>query len=230
MNTRATYSEHDSEPVRGLPAALPPGEKVLWQGAPAWRSLALDAYRVRHLAIYFALIVAARAAWLLWTGSSLVDALRGCVGPAVMSAVCLAILTGIATLAARATVYTITNRRVVIRQGVALESTINLPFKAIESANLRMRADGTGDIALQTVREQRVSYLWLWPHVRAWHITRPEPALRNLTDAREAADVLALAVTGAQATRARDEHGARDVRGRETRAREDEARIAEASA
>lgn len=198
MVTRATFSEHDSEPVRGLPAMLPPGERVLWQGAPAWRSLALDAYRVRQLALYFAIIVVARAGWLLSTGSTLTEALRGCVGPAAMSVICLGIVTGIATLAARATVYTITNRRVVIRQGVALESTVNLPFKSIESANLLMRADGTGDIALQTVRDQRVSYLWLWPHVRSWHITRPQPSLRNLADARAAADILARAVTEAQ--------------------------------
>lgn len=190
MATRVTFSEYDSEPVRGLPAMLPPGEHVLWQGSPSWRSLALDAYRLRHLAIYFALIVIARGGWLLWNGSSLIDALRGCMGPVVMSAVCLAIVAGIAVLAARATVYTITNRRVVIRQGVALESTINLPFSAIESANLLMRADGTGDIALQTARDQRVSYLWLWPHVRSWHLTRPQPALRNLPDARQAAEIL----------------------------------------
>jgi hypothetical protein len=194
MVMRATYSEYDSEPVRGLPAMLPPGERILWQGAPSWRSLALDAYRVRQLTMYFAAIVMARAAWLLWNGSTLGEALQGCVGPAAFSAVCLAIVTGIAALAARATVYTITNRRVVIRQGVALESTINLPFKAIESANLRMRADGTGDIALQTVRDQRVSYLWLWPHVRSWHITRPQPTLRNLPDARQVADTLGRAV------------------------------------
>lgn len=190
MATRVTFSEYDSEPVRGLPAVLPPGEHVLWQGSPSWRSLALDAYRVRHLAVYFALIVMARGGWLLWNGSTLSEALRGCVGPLVMSAICLAIVAGIAALAARATVYTITDRRVVIRQGVALESTINLPFSAIESANLLMRADGTGDIALQTVRDQRVSYLWLWPHVRSWHITRPQPALRNLPDAHRAAEIL----------------------------------------
>lgn len=191
--TRATFSEHDNEPVRGLPAALPPGERMLWQGAPQWRSLALDAYRVRHLAFYFGLIVVARGAWLLWTGSPLLEALRGCIGPAVMSLVCLAILAGLAALAARATVYTLTDKRVVIRQGVALASTINLPFKVIESANLRRRADGSGDIALQIVGDQRVSYLWLWPHVRAWRITRPQPTLRNLADADVVADLLARA-------------------------------------
>ncbi|MEM9764435.1 MAG: PH domain-containing protein, partial [Pseudomonadota bacterium] len=25
-----------SEPVRGLPALLPKGERILWQGAPSW--------------------------------------------------------------------------------------------------------------------------------------------------------------------------------------------------
>ena len=50
--TRATFSEHDTEPVLGLPAPLPPGETLLWQGSPRWWSLALDAYRVRALAFY----------------------------------------------------------------------------------------------------------------------------------------------------------------------------------
>ena len=48
MARHAVFSEHDSEPLKGLPEALPAGEQVLWQGAPAWRGLALDAYRVRH--------------------------------------------------------------------------------------------------------------------------------------------------------------------------------------
>jgi len=198
MGVRATYGEHDREPIHGLPGVLPPGESVLWQGAPAWRSLALDAYRVRQLSIYFAIILLARGGWLLAGGSGVVEALRGCVGPALMFLICLGILTGIAALAARATVYTITDRRVVIRQGVALESSLNLPFKAIETADLRMHADGTGDIALQTVREQRVSYFWLWPHVRPWHLARPQPSLRNIADARTAADILAGALAAAQ--------------------------------
>ena len=105
--TRATFSEHDTEPVLGLPAPLPPGETLLWQGSPRWWSLALDAYRVRALAFYFAVVVAARGAWLLSEGASLPAAAAGCVGPAVFSLVCLALLTGIAALAARGTVYKI---------------------------------------------------------------------------------------------------------------------------
>lgn len=193
MTVRATFSEHDNEPVRGLPSALPAGEYILWQGAPNWRSLALNAYRVRQLAVYFLLIVAARAGYLLATGSSPIDALRGCLGPAVFSLLSLGIITGIAMLAARSTIYTVTTRRVVIRHGIALASTVNLPFKAIDSAQILMRNDGTGDITLVVDRAQRVSYLWMWPHIRPWRLTHPQPALRCLANTEQAGEVLGRA-------------------------------------
>ncbi|MBM4209217.1 MAG: PH domain-containing protein [Gammaproteobacteria bacterium] len=193
MTVRASFSEHDNEPVRGLPSALPAGEYILWQGAPDWRSLALNAYRIRHLAVYFGVIIAARGLYLAANGSTVLEALRGCIGPAIFSLICLAIVTGIAVLAARSSWYTITTRRVVIRQGVALASTINLPFKAIDSAQILTRNDGSGDIALTLDREQRVSYLWMWPHVRPWRITRPQPALRSLANPQRAGDVLGRA-------------------------------------
>lgn len=197
MGTPATFSEHDDEPVRGLPAPLPPGETLLWQGSPRWWSLALDAYRVRALAVYFAVIVLARGAWLLAEGADPAAALAGCLGPAAFSLACLAVLTGIAALAARGTVYTVTSRRIVIRQGIALSSTLNLPFAVLRSADLRDRGDGTGDIALEVLPEQRVSYLWLWPHVRPWRWTRPQPMLRNLPDAEAAGSLLARAFAAA---------------------------------
>ena len=195
--TRATFSEHDSEPVRGLPAPLPAGETLLWQGSPRWWPLALDAYRVRALAVYFAVVVAARGVWLLSEGASLTAAAAGCIGPAVFSLVCLALLTGIAALAARGTVYTVTSRRVVIRQGIALSSTLNLPFTVLRSADLRGRSDGSGDIALDPLPGQRVSYLWMWPHVRPWQWTRPQPMLRNLPDVEAVGSLLARAFAAA---------------------------------
>lgn len=197
MGTPATFSEHDDEPVRGLPAPLPPGETLLWQGAPRWWSLALDAYRVRALAVYFAAVVAARGVWLVAEGASPAAALAGCVGPAAFSLVCLALLTGIAALAARSTVYTVTSRRIVIRQGIALSSTFNLPYAVLRSADLRARRDGTGDIALTLLPGQRVSYLWMWPHMRPWRWTNPQPMLRNLPDAEAAGTLLARAFAAA---------------------------------
>ena len=52
-----SHEHFDFEPVRGLPALLPAGEKLLWQGSPDWRSLAVRAYHVRKIAIYFLLLV-----------------------------------------------------------------------------------------------------------------------------------------------------------------------------
>ena len=36
-------SEYEIEPIPGLPGRLPPGETILWQGAPDWRVLARTA-------------------------------------------------------------------------------------------------------------------------------------------------------------------------------------------
>lgn len=197
MAVHAVYAEHDSEPVRGIPGLLPASEQVLWQGAPAWRSLFWYAFHGRWLSVYFAIMVLARGAYLYANGTSLLESLRGCLGPAAFAGVALAILAGIAALAARRTVYTVTTRRVLIRQGVALESTVNLPFAQIDSASIKRHADGTGDIALRLLPTQRVSYLWLWPHVRPGLITRPEPSLRALPDAERAGDVLGRAFAAA---------------------------------
>ena len=54
-------TEHDNEPIPGLPAMLPPGERILWQGAPDWRVLARTAFHTRLVAGYFALL----ALWAL---------------------------------------------------------------------------------------------------------------------------------------------------------------------
>ena len=54
-------TEYENEPIRGLPGLLPAGEEILWQGAPAWQSLARSAFRTRLVAGYFLLL----AAWAL---------------------------------------------------------------------------------------------------------------------------------------------------------------------
>ena len=58
-------SEHDFEPIRGLPGDLPEGETILWQGAPNWLTLAEQAFHVRAVAAYFALMLL----WRLTAGA-----------------------------------------------------------------------------------------------------------------------------------------------------------------
>jgi len=57
---RATH-EHEWEAAPGLPSALPAGERVVWQGAPNWKRLAIHAFHVRKVALYFAFMLAVQA-------------------------------------------------------------------------------------------------------------------------------------------------------------------------
>jgi hypothetical protein len=72
--------------------------------------------------------------------------------------------------------------------------TMNIPFKVIESAELRMFSDHTGEIALKVLQDQRVGYLITWPHLRPGFITRPQPSLRAIADAHRAAEILGSAL------------------------------------
>lgn len=177
--------EHEHEPVRGLPERLPAGEALLWQGAPNWRALACDAFHVRAVAAYFALIVAFGLVTGAWAGAA-VTALVGAAG--------LGVLGLLAWLAARTTVYTLTTKRLVMRFGIALPKCVNLPLAAIENADLALNRDGTGNLAIR-LAEKSLGWLHFWPHVRPWKTARPEPMLRAIPDAEAVAGVLARQLT-----------------------------------
>jgi hypothetical protein len=182
------------EPVRGLPEHLPDGEKLLWQGAPAWPSLARRAFHTDLVAAYFGLL----AIWAVVSGladgrtaAEIATAVAWLVPPAVAAVGVLALM---AWATARSTVYTITSRRVVLRYGVALPLTINVPFGVIDSAALKIDANGTGDLPLKLVAPNKIAYLHLWPHVRPWHVSQPQPMLRAVPNAAAVARTLATAL------------------------------------
>lgn len=196
---RPVITEHGLEPVPGLPGHLPEGETLLWQGRPAWRSLARCALHVRGITAYFALLALWRGAAIAADGGSAAEAAAGAGLLLALGAIPVAFLLFYAWLAARSAIYSITSRRVVMRVGVALPVSINLPFALIESAALARRADGSGDILLRLSGAQRVSWLMLWPHLRPWRFARPEPMLRALPDAEAAAQALGRALAAASA-------------------------------
>jgi len=190
-------SEFDWEPTPGLPAPLPAGEHIVWQGAPHWLALAIDAFHVRKVAIYFAVLVLLQTMLLIPGGITAELILAGPGLTLLLSLAALGILTSLAWLTATVTVYTLTNRRILIRFGIAIQLTINLPFSQIVAANLRTSKNGRGDIPLQLATGKRVSYIVLWPHVRQWHFSRPEPMLRAIPDAANVASQLARLVSEA---------------------------------
>jgi hypothetical protein len=196
---RPTVTEHGFEPVPGLPERLPEGETLLWQGRPGWRGLARGALHVRGIAAYFAVVAAWQGAWIATSGGSALHAVGSAALMLAIGALPIAFLLAYAWMSAKGSVYSITNRRIVMRVGVALPVTINLPFALVESAALARRADGSGDLVLRLSAKQRASWIALWPHCRPWRFTRPEPMLRALPDAQAAAQVLSRALAAAAA-------------------------------
>lgn len=182
------------EPIPGLPEELPPGERILWRGTPDWKALALHVFHVRAVAIYFALLALWAVATGLSNGSSAQAIAMDALMNLPMAATGLGILCLLAWLIARSTIYTITNERVVIRAGVALPKAINVPFKVIGSAALKLRKSGNGDIPLETTGSDRIAYLHLWPHARPWKINKAQPMLRGIPDAAACAEILSAAL------------------------------------
>jgi hypothetical protein len=189
--------DHDDfafEPVPGLPETLPRGETMLWQGSPDWKALAISAFHVRKVAVYFALLLAwklAMASGVDATASGLVMTTLWLTG---LGATSVGILALLAYYYARGTIYTLTNKRIVIRSGLALPVTLNLPLALIETAALTKQPLGTEAIALAVAKPNRVAWLELWPNARPWNFTNPQPMLRCLRDAKAVTPLLAKAL------------------------------------
>lgn len=185
--------EHEFEPVHGLPEVPPEGERILWQGAPDWRALAIRAFHVRKLAIYFVLMLALRAAVVLGDGGSVADAAHALVPLLPLALLGVALPAVLAWLSARTTAYTLTNRRVVMRVGIVLTLTFNLPYRRIAAADLSSAPRGSSDIALALVGRERIGWMQLWPHARPWHFAAPQPMLRCVPQGEAVAALLAQA-------------------------------------
>jgi hypothetical protein len=186
--------EHDIEPIAGLPESLPVGERILWQGAPSWWGIACHALHIRAIAIYLALIV-------VWGTTSAIANHEQAAHTAIfalklmgLSLTALAALAFYARLVTRHTIYTLTNRRVVMRFGIALPMTMNIPLKTILSADLKLYSNGSGDIPLAVSSDRRQSMVVLWPHVRPWRTIKPEPMLRSIPNATDVAQMLSTAL------------------------------------
>jgi hypothetical protein len=192
-----TGDEHDFEPEHGLPEPLPAGERLLWQGSPDWRTLAVRSFHLRKLVLYFGVILVARAITVVAQGGSLLDGAVAAVWLTPAVALALALVTLLAWLTGRTTVYTITDKRVVMRIGIVLSLTFNLPFNKITGAGLRGHGDGTSSIPITLEPAEKIAYVHLWPHARPWRVARPEPMLCAVPNAAQVAQTLSRAWSAA---------------------------------
>jgi hypothetical protein len=176
---------------------LPEGERLLWQGSPTWRGLALRAFHVKSVLVYFGALLALHLLTSWWFGTDLTSTVKSGIWLLIPMVTGPALLGLFAALTRRTTHYSITNKRVLMRFGIALPVTLNIPFRQISAAALKPYSDGTGDIPLTTNSETRLAYILLWPHVRPWSFKLTEPMLRSVPDAAHVAHILASALKSA---------------------------------
>jgi hypothetical protein len=194
---RAESTPIDPERARfALPEALPAGERILWQGGPDAESLARHAYAVRLVAAYFGLVVVWRAASVWSDGASLATIGATIAWTLLPALLALLPLWGLARLQARATVYTLTNRRIAMRIGLALPANVNIPLSKIVAVDRRELPGGRCDLVL-TVEggDEPLGFALLWPHVRiGGRGTGAQPVLRCLAEPERVSTLLADAL------------------------------------
>ena len=195
--------EYEDEPIPGLPGRLPPGEAIIWQGTPDWRGVARGVFHARAVVIWF-LFVASLAFVAGGTG------LTGALVTMAVAALGLAVLAVLAWAQARSTIYTLTNKRVVLRFGVALPKCVNVPLALVGRADVKEAGTGIVDVSLTPIVRFPLAYLQMWPHARPWKFGSPQPMLRSVPQAFVAllADALAKADPAKAAVASPDVGGA----------------------
>lgn len=180
--------------------ALAPGEIAIWTGKPEWRRAACDALHLRGLTAYFGLlfVLDAYQAWM--KAIPLEQAVHDSVPLAGITCLALAILVAISWLVSRSR-YTVTNRRVILRYGIAMPVTLSIPMSQIASTAIAMNADQTADIVLMLKEGNRMPYLKLWPHARPWVVKQPQPMLRGVAQGAVVAAMLSRALQAAEGGR-----------------------------
>lgn len=180
----------------GLPDHLPDGERLIWQGRPDWKRLAIDAFHVRKVAVYFAAVIAVQALYRLSHGDTLSTALANLPLLAGCAIAACGILTLIAYAAAKTTRYTLTSKRALMKVGIALPINVNIPFSKVDGVSFAVTGGTDGTICFKPGGDVRLAYAMMWPHVKPWHFAKPQPAFRDIANVEAVASQLALVLGG----------------------------------
>lgn len=193
-----SHDDYNFEPIPGLPERPPEGEEILWQGTPAWSGLALRVFHLRKVSIYFTILLTWVGATAVLEGGTVNESMYAVTQMLPFPIIGIGLLAVMATLYQRTTIYTITNKRVILRFGIALTMSVGFPFKQMKGASLRECGDKTGDLALHMKGPDKMAYLSMWPFARPWHFKMPEPMLRSLPEAQKVSSLLKEAFAAEQ--------------------------------
>lgn len=182
--------EHEFEAELGLPEKLPQGEQILWQGSPDLKTLLLKVFHMKGLLVYFGLLLAYRVISGVMDSEALSVVFYAGLQIIIFSCIGLGLICLLGYLMASTAVYTITNKRVVMRIGIVLNMTFNFPLKMIESADCGITKNGCGDIYLKLNSDSKIAIFHLWPHSRPGKWAVPQPSLRCIKNCSEIAQIL----------------------------------------
>ena len=192
--TKAYDADDEFEAQYGLPENLPEDEKILWQGSPVFASLVNKVFFLRLLIVYFVFLLGFSLYWDFQKVAHS-EALGNLLANFLLSGFCLAALTLLAHLTCSTAVYTLTNKRVVMRIGIVLTLTFNIPFKQILASDFKKHSDGSGDISFSIDPSTKIAFIHLWPHCRFKSFAHPEPALKCIENVGDVASLIHKAWT-----------------------------------
>ena len=189
-------SEHDEGAHPGaLPAALPEGEQLLWQGRPSARGLARQNFHVLGVGLYFlALLIWRTLSVAAEPGNGLAEGLSAASVLVMPFLAAEAVLLLLAWGYARSTIYTLTSARLAIRSGLAVPVTTTIAFELVEGAALKRHGKGLGDLCFTVRESERPSWAMLWPSVRPWRWRHPEPSFRCVPNGEAVASMVKAAL------------------------------------
>ena len=173
---------------------LPWGERVLWRSSPDPRLLTEHLFRLRRVAAYSVILY---ALWAIrqWRSGPGHDFLRTSIVWLVLVLITVGFLHWLAQTTSRTSTYILTDRRLVMRVGIALEMTVSVPLSMIERVDVRQFRDRSGELVVTLAAAMRVGYGALWPHVRLRAPRHPQPVLRGLHQPEYVATLLSEAVS-----------------------------------
>lgn len=176
--------------LRSAGFSLEPGERILWQGRPEASSLRRNLLKGRWLVAYAAGLLIWKLVLIVWIRGLSPQEVFDTVTLVVQGLVLVGIAAYFAWALARGTTYTLTELRLVIRHGIALPGTVDIPLRALRSVAVRIHDDGTGDVALSVRDGGSIGFAKLWPHARGLELSRPVPMLRGVRDAAVLGSIL----------------------------------------
>ena len=163
------------EPPKDVSNAIPSDERVLWQGRPSFWGLSWHIYAIKWIFLYVTILLLVLVARLGVTdfGTAFKYDFFPFFVSGFLSTTFLLILSAIQVYHS---VYVITEKRIIIKNGAALAFMISVPFKKIVAVNLQKRLVGVGTISFELSSDKRVPYISCWPSVRPWFFKRTQPA------------------------------------------------------